>query len=393
MLGHCADALGPGKKSVRIHNPILTCFARPPSNRGDFANKGEVFGNICKSWSLTGFAAADRLGRSAKIANDWTIAGWLLKPDLRYLYFEIVASENHQPPFVTALHKKRPAASFHAPSRETAFDRPRDFLGNRFVYAVISSRAGGLSLGVNVNPDKRCNFDCAYCEVDRRVPARESILEVDVMAQELRKTIAFIRSGRLVAHPAYRTLPKELLQLRQVAMSGDGEPTLAANFIAALQAVVRVRALGDFFKIVLITNGTGLDQPDVLRGLDYLTKSDELWIKLDGGTQSFLEKVNHPGVPLEKILENILLVGRQRSVVIQSLFAALHGEEPPFDEIREFALRLKELKAAGAQISLVQIYSAARPGSQSDWGHLPLRVLSQIAQTVRQLAGVKTEVF
>ncbi len=293
----------------------------------------------------------------------------------------------------TAPAKKKPSVSFHVPARETAFDRARDFLGNRFVYAVISSRAGGLSLGVNMNPDKRCNFDCAYCEVDRRVPSREASLDVDVVAQELRKTIAFIRSGRLVAHPAYRTLPAELLQLRQVALSGDGEPTLATNFVEALQAVVRVRALGGFFKIVLITNGTGLHHAQVLRGLDYLTKSDEIWIKLDGGTQAFLEKVNHTDVPLEKILENILLIGRQRPVVIQSMFPAIHGDEPPFEEIKEFAQRLKELKAAGADISLVQIYSAARPGIQTDWGHLPLRVLSQIAQTVRQVSGLKAEVF
>jgi wyosine [tRNA(Phe)-imidazoG37] synthetase (radical SAM superfamily) len=306
---------------------------------------------------------------------------------------KIVTTENHQPITAPAPAKKKHGVSFHVPARETAFDRPRDFLGNRFVYAVISSRAGGLALGVNMNPDKRCNFDCAYCEVDRRVPAHEPRLDVDVMAQELHKTILFIRSGRLAAHPAYHMLPAELLQLRQVALSGDGEPTLATNFITALQAVVRLRALGDFFKIVLITNGTGLDHPPVLRGLEYLTHSDEIWIKLDGGTQAFLEKVNRPGVPLEKILENILLVGRQRPLVIQSLFAAIHGEEPPLEEIREFALRLKELKAAGAQISLVQIYSAARPGSQSDWGHLPLRVLSQIAQTVRQVAGLRAEVF
>jgi hypothetical protein len=56
-------------------------------------------------------------------------------------------------------------------------------------------------------------------------------------------------------------------------------------------------------------------------------------------------------------------------------------------------MRLKELKAGGAQISLVQIYSAARPGVHAEWGHLPLRVLSQIAQTVRQIAGLRAEVF
>ena len=151
--------------------------------------------------------------------------------------------------------------------------------------------------------------------------------------------------------------------------------------------------VGGFFKIVLITNGTGLDQPEILNGLEFLTKSDEVWIKLDGGTQSFVDKVNRPNVPLEKILANILLLGRQRPVIIQSLFPAIHGEEPPLDEIRAYASRLKELKTAGAQISLVQIYSAARPGVNADWGHLPLRVLSQIAQTVRQTADLHAEVF
>ena len=289
---------------------------------------------------------------------------------------------------------RRPSTVYyHMPVRETAFDRPRDFLSNRFVYAVISSRARGLALGVNVNPDKACNFNCTYCEVDRRSGLENLKLDVEVMATELRRTLMQVRQGQLLEKPAYKHLPKELLTLRQVALSGDGEPSLADNFREAVEAVVRVRALGTFFKIVLITNGTGLDRPAVLEGLQHFTNSDEIWVKLDGGTQSFLERVNRPDVPLEKILANILLVGRQRPVVIQSLFPALHGEEPSFDEIREYSLRLKELKAGGAQISLVQIYSAARPGNNPEWGHLPLRVLSQIAQTVRQTTGLRTEVF
>jgi wyosine [tRNA(Phe)-imidazoG37] synthetase (radical SAM superfamily) len=282
---------------------------------------------------------------------------------------------------------------YHPPTRLAVFDRPRDFLGNRFVYAVISSRAGGLSLGVNMNPDRNCNFDCSYCEVDRRSPSPESKLVVEVMEAELRETILAVQQGKLRSRPGYQSLPAELLQLRHVALSGDGEPTLARNFIEAVEVVLRVRSLGGFFKLVLITNGTGLDRPEVLRGLELLTKSDEIWIKLDGGTQTFVDKVNHPDVPLEKILGNILLVGRQRQVVIQSLFPAIHGEEPPFEEIQEYAMRLKELKAGGAQISLVQVYSAARPGINAEWGHLPLRVLSQIAQTVRQVAGLRAEVF
>jgi wyosine [tRNA(Phe)-imidazoG37] synthetase (radical SAM superfamily) len=304
------------------------------------------------------------------------------------MFVEETRTSSESPP----MSRKQPTV-YHTPTRETAFDRPRDWLGNRFVYAVISSRAGGLSLGVNMNPDRRCNFDCSYCEVDRRSPSDERQLLVDVMAAELHRTLQAVQSGHFRSRPCYHSLPNELLKLRHVALSGDGEPTLAPNFVEAVQAVARVRALGSFFKIVLLTNGTGLDQPEVLRGLEILTKSDEIWIKLDGGTQGFVDKVNRPNVPLEKILANILLVGRQRPVVIQSLFPAIHGDEPPFEEIQEYAQRLKELKAGGAQISLVQIYSAARPSVYTDWGHLPLRVLSQIAQAVRQVAGLHAEVF
>jgi wyosine [tRNA(Phe)-imidazoG37] synthetase (radical SAM superfamily) len=294
---------------------------------------------------------------------------------------------------VASPEHEKPVSGYHPPVRETAFDRARDWLGNRFVYAVISSRAGGLSLGVNMNPDRLCNFDCSYCEVDRRSASPERQLLVDVMAAELHRTLLAVRQGQLRSRPWYQSLPAELLQLRYVGLSGDGEPTLAPKFVEAVQAVTRVRALGGFFKIVLLTNGTGLNQPEVLRGLEALTKSDEIWIKLDGGTQSFMDKVNRPNVPLEKILANILLVGRQRPVVIQSLFPAIHGEEPPPEEIQEYAQRLKELKAGGAQISLVQIYSAARPGVHAEWGHLPLRVLSQISHVVRQVAGLRAEVF
>lgn len=244
-----------------------------------------------------------------------------------------------------------------------------------------------------MNPDRLCNFDCSYCEVDRRSPSPERELLVDVMSGELYRTLRAVRQGHLRTRPSYHSLPAELLQLRHVALSGDGEPTLAPNFVEAVQAVARVRALSGFFKTVLLTNGTGLDNSEIQRGLEILTKSDEIWIKLDGGTQNFVDKVNRPNIPLEKILANIRLIGRQRPVVIQSLFPAIHGDEPPFEEIQEYAQRLKDLKADGTQISLVQIYSAARPGIHAELGHLPLRVLSQIAQSVRQISGLRAEVF
>jgi wyosine [tRNA(Phe)-imidazoG37] synthetase (radical SAM superfamily) len=280
-------------------------------------------------------------------------------------------------------------------THEVAFGYPRDFLENRFVYLVISPRAGGLSIGVNLNPMVKCSLNCLYCEVDRKPQAHPLHFDAKRMAAELHLTFALAYSGRLRERPRYANLPADLLHVRHVAVSGDGEPTLSSHFVEALQALSHLRVMSGMphFKIVLVTNSTALDRPRVQYGLKFLTQRDEVWAKLDGGTQEYLNRLNGAEFPLEKLMSNILLVAQRRPVVIQSLFPAIQGAPPPAHEIQEYAQRLKELKEAGAQISLVQIYSATRPMARTGCSHLPLRSLSQIARTVRRVAGLRAEVF
>ncbi|MCU0785374.1 MAG: hypothetical protein MUF81_15240, partial [Verrucomicrobia bacterium] len=78
-----------------------------------------------------------------------------------------------------------PAMNLAGPAcLDTAFGRPRNFLDNRFAYAVISQRGHGLSIGVNLNPDKKCNFDCFYCEVNHSEIPRDREIDVKVMSVE-----------------------------------------------------------------------------------------------------------------------------------------------------------------------------------------------------------------
>jgi wyosine [tRNA(Phe)-imidazoG37] synthetase (radical SAM superfamily) len=284
------------------------------------------------------------------------------------------------------LAKRRPTGPFAC---------PRDFLENRFVYLTISPRARGLSIGVNINPDAKCNFDCLYCEVDRMRSRPDSLIDCDVAGEELERTLEFIQSGNVALHAPYAALPADLLRLRHVALSGDGEPTTSPSFQEAVETVVHVRARGrfPFFKIVLITNGTGLGLPNVQKGLCLFTPRDEIWAKLDAGTQQYLEAINRTTLPLEKILKNILETAKQRPVIIQSLFSAVDGFAPSSREIEEYAHRLRELKEAGANIPLVQIYSATRPTATTRVEHLPLRTMAEIAATVRRVAGTRAEVF
>lgn len=266
----------------------------------------------------------------------------------------------------------------------------RRFLGNRFVYCVLSQRAGGLSVGINMNPDKLCNFDCIYCEVDRTVPGKDSTVSVSVMLTELEGILARVlgpHAGRLEGFPAD-------LPFREVALSGDGEPTLAPNFQEITEAVtgLRVRQKLPFFKIVLITNGSGLHLPRVRAGLDALSGRDEIWVKLDCGTPEAFERINRPGISLDHLLENILDLGRRRAIVIQSLFPLVEGVGPSDPEITAYVERLKHLRDAGARIAQVQVYSAHRPAMNAACTHLPLRALSGIVRQVRE-AGIPAEVF
>ncbi len=298
-------------------------------------------------------------------------------------------------PFSGSVHSPPAPKCITDSSFTTAFGCPREFLNNRFVYVVISSRARGLSIGVNMNPDKRCNFDCPYCEVDRSSPSRERSLDADRMAAELQEVLTLAHSGQLRSLPCYRNLPDELLKPRHVALSGDGEPTLCPNFVEAIHAVIHVRALGKFpfFKMVLITNASGLNLSAVEEGLRSFTPRDEIWAKLDAGTQEYMDCVNKAECTIEQVVANILRLARQRPVIIQSLFPSLNGAEPHDSQIEAYVERLKELKAGGAQIPLIQVYSATRPTPNSECGHLSLGSLSRIARRVREATGLKAEVF
>lgn len=299
---------------------------------------------------------------------------------------EAIQSQDVKRPAPKTAIRKQPIAPF---------GYPRDFLDHRFVYLAISPRARGLSIGVNLNPDGKCNFNCLYCDVDRTIVRRDPVIDCEVAAAELEQTLQLVHSGGLKRHAPYATLPDELLKLRHVALSGDGEPTTSPRFQEAVETVVHVRARGlfPFFKIVLITNASGLDLPEVQSGLNLLTAKDEVWAKLDAGTQEYMEKVNQTAVPLQKILGNILTIAKKRAVIIQSLFSSVDGFAPTQHEISEYAQRLRELKEAGANIPLVQIYSATRPIATERVQHLPLRTMSDIAATVRSLSGLRAEVF
>lgn len=272
---------------------------------------------------------------------------------------------------------------------------PRTWHENKFVYPVLSRRSHGISIGVNLNPDKVCNFDCIYCQVDRRSEAETKFVETDRLMAEIDQMLTLVTSGELFDDPQFQSLPPDRRRLNDIAFSGDGEPTTYRNFDEIVAAVAELKRRHGLpaVKMVLITNASMFHRPAVERGLAILDKNNgEIWAKLEAGTDAYYQLVERTKVPFQRVLENITLAAKLRPLVIQSLFMRINGEPPSAAEIEAFCDRLSEIVAAGGQLKLVQVYTVARSPAESFVAALAEHDLEAIAGQVRA-RGIAAEVY
>lgn len=273
---------------------------------------------------------------------------------------------------------------------------PRSWRENRYVYPVISRRSGGLSIGINLNPDKACNFSCVYCQVDRSKPGAVGRVDLARLRTELEAMLRSATGGELFAGPPFDRVPPSQRGIRDIAFSGDGEPTGVPEFPSAVQIVAELRqAFGlSNTRIVLITNAAFLHRPSVGEALALMDANNgEIWAKLDAGTEEYFRQINRATVPLERILDNILVASRVRPVVIQSLWMRLHDELPPQAEVKAFAHRLAWVVRAGGRIRLVQVYTVARQTAEPFVAPLEDRALRDIAEQIRAVVDVPVEIY
>jgi len=272
----------------------------------------------------------------------------------------------------------------------------RSWQANLYVYPVISRRSRGLSIGVNLNPDKVCNFDCVYCCVDRTTPPAVRKVDLSRLEQELDHLLQLACSGELFTQPPFDQTPEHLRRVNDVAFSGDGEPTSFGQFPDACRMAVRLlqKHHRPDVKVVIITNATLFQQSRVREALAYLDHHNgEIWAKLDAGTEAYYQEVERTKIPLRRVLDNILEAGKLRPIVIQSLFLRLHEQGPPAEEIEAYAARLKEVSAGGCRIKLVQVYTVARSTAVAACTPLPARELDEISEKVRRETGLTVETY
>lgn len=258
-----------------------------------------------------------------------------------------------------------PEARLRALENLTVTHHPTDVAGLTYVYPVVSRRAGGVSIGVNLNPNHACNWRCVYCQVENLTLGGGPSIELERLERELELVIALARRPETLARWA-----PEHRRLVDVAFSGDGEPTTSPQFAEAVACVRRVleRAglLGEL-KVIVITNGSMGHKRAVLAALEELaTMNGEVWVKLDSATREGAARLNGSRESAEHHLEGVARIAAACPAWVQTCVVRLSGELPSADETARYLEAMATLARGERPPRGVLLYTLARPSMQPE---------------------------
>lgn len=242
----------------------------------------------------------------------------------------------------------------------------RDSAELRYVYPVISRRAGGVSVGINLNPNNACNWRCLYCQVPDLTRGTAPPVDMALLESEFRGFLSELLHGDFMQ----TRVPEGARRINDIALSGNGEPTSAAEFSEVIALIARVRtelSLSESLKTVLITNGSLLHRADVLEGIRQLSGiNGEVWFKLDRASEAGMLRVNDTHARLDKVRANLIAAMVACPTWLQTCWFALDGEPPSQQDEEDYLQLVAGLLRDGHPLQGVLLYGLARPSMQQE---------------------------
>jgi len=274
----------------------------------------------------------------------------------------------------------------------TIADHDRAAAGLRYVYPVLSRRAQGISIGINLNPNNACNWRCIYCQVPGLTRGRAPEIEMDRLEDELRGFLSRLAEDESI----FTGVARDMRRVADLAISGNGEPTTASEFPQVVELLGRMRAerpaLRDV-QIRLITNGSLVERAPVSRGIRTLGELDgEVWFKVDAGSAAGFRRINDTRLSPQAVARRLARCASLCRTWVQSCVFRLDGAGPQSREIDEY---LTLLRTAGIErLQGVLLYGLARPSMQPEaprLSALPAGELDAIAGRIRE-TGLRVRV-
>lgn len=273
----------------------------------------------------------------------------------------------------------------------TVTDHNRDVRGLRYIYPVVSRRAGGVSIGINLNVNNACNWRCIYCSVPYLSRGTPPPIDLVLLEKELRLLLEeVLHGGFMLQHvqPEHRTL-------KDIAFSGNGEPTSASEFPQAVSLVKEIMAEFDLLnniKLRLITNGSMMNKSSVLKAVHELGKDNgEVWFKLDAGTKDGIARVNDVNISPSSHIKRLKSCTDVSPTFIQSCFFSLDNMAPTEADITAYIELVSQVKN---NIQGIHLYGVARPSMQAEASRLkqlPSQWFEALAVRIRK-TGISVQV-
>jgi wyosine [tRNA(Phe)-imidazoG37] synthetase (radical SAM superfamily) len=240
-------------------------------------------------------------------------------------------------------------------------DHSRDSAGLRYVYPVVSRRAGGVSVGINLNPNNACNWRCIYCQVPGLTRGAAPAIDLPLLEKELGGFLHELQHGDFM-----QRVPPDARRINDIALSGNGEPTSAQEFAEVIELIARHKPAD--LKLVLITNGSLMQRDSVQLGLRRMAQlNGEVWFKLDRASQSGMEVVNDTKMTMAKVRENLATaISCCPDTWLQTCWFALDGVAPSARDEDDYVDFLKGLLRSGIMPRGVLLYGLARPSMQAE---------------------------
>jgi wyosine [tRNA(Phe)-imidazoG37] synthetase (radical SAM superfamily) len=282
---------------------------------------------------------------------------------------------------------------------ETPFQRHgRIFENYTYCYPVISRRSGGLSIGINLSRRKECNFDCPYCQVDRKeISLEPRSIDLSLVKKELLALVGDSISKELFFHPRFEGTSESYKLLRDISLSGDGEPTTSKYFSAVADLVMEIctnyKDKGITIKPVVITNGSMLHKESIRVVLKNMVKlGGGPWIKLDASTETEFSKVAESKIPYNTILENILIYSKEDPAILQMI---LYLDENKVESFHSNSMveRLLELQNKGANFQFIQLYTLSRKTRIGDLSPVSKERLEEVAKILHEKTNISVGIY
>jgi wyosine [tRNA(Phe)-imidazoG37] synthetase (radical SAM superfamily) len=273
-------------------------------------------------------------------------------------------------------------------SKLTITNHNRNVTNFTYVYPVISRRAGGLSIGINFNPNNACNWRCIYCQVPDLKLGTAPICDLDLLAKELHLFLEDVLHGDFYER---MEVPIEQRVIKDIAIAGNGEPTSLANFDQAVQIIGDIATENGIFPeshFVLITNGSLIHRETVQNGLTILNQfGGEIWFKMDSATKEGRALINNSAQTNDTVLKNLTLASEICPTKIQICLVDYQQRGFLESEREGFLNFLTEIRTKTA-IQNVTIYTLARPSHQPeaiDLKPMASEIMQRFAQQIGEL--------